>query len=264
MTYILATQKDAASNLGRFTDGNLTAEYPAVSSPLVRGELDCSKRWRLFMKSRKIVVTAALALALSIAGVGAPATAGPQPPSAQEGTKTTSFASESCKSQVLAIDMEADTSVCNVKVIETVGPVQVTTSKAEILKAVEGQSATVQAQALAAGAITYQNWSQTYYSGLTWEIMNGRVYWDGTYAWAASYRGYAGWHNCHAAGSISAGLVVSNIRNCNKPTAAASIVFRETFDWSFVVQGSPISGVCEMRTTYNRVGGHSAALSGIC
>jgi hypothetical protein len=90
------------------------------------------------------------------------------------------------------------------------------------------------------------------------------VYWDGTYAWDASYRGYAGSHICHAPGSLSAGLAISDVRNCNKPAAAAKAVFTETFDWSFVFKGSPIQGVCEMLTTYTAKGVHTARNSGVC
>jgi hypothetical protein len=202
--------------------------------------------------------------ALLIGGMAfaAPANAAPVPSAITPGTSTTTVRSTYCVAQLLAINANADTSVCNATVTTTTGPVQVASSRTAAA-AVSGQSAAVQAAA-ETGNIYYQDWSQTYYSGATWEIQKGRVYWDGTYAWDASHRGYAGNHTCHAPGSVSVGLAIFDVRNCNNPSASSSVTFTETFDWSFVAQGTGIQGVCEMLSKYTRTGVHTASLSGQC
>jgi len=219
---------------------------------------------KLTKKSRLlagIITTGALLVGgLTLA---APANAAPVSSAITPSTSTTAVRSAACVSQLLAINANADTSVCNATVVTTAGPVQLASSRSAVAAAVSGQSAQVQAAA-ETGTIYYQDWSQTYYSGGTWEIMKGRVYWDSTYVWQRTHRGYYGNHTCHAAGSISVGLAISNVRNCNDPSAASSVTLTETFDWSFIVQGTGIQGVCEMLTKYTKTGGHTASLSGAC
>jgi hypothetical protein len=217
---------------------------------------------------RSSVAATFLTLTIAIVTVGAavPANADPTASPLAAGTTSIVTPAASCASQVLQVDPGADTGVCDVTVTTTVSSPQVA-SDAEAMASLDGQSAAVVSQVQASaetGAIAYQDWSQTYYSGLTWEIQKGRVLFDKTYAWDASHRGYAGSHTCHAPGSISAGLAVSDVRNCNKPAAAASVTFTETFDWSFLFRGSSIEGACEMLSKYTARGVHTSSLSGSC
>jgi hypothetical protein len=217
------------------------------------------------MKSKRTQLFAALSLALLATGIAGPANAAPVPTPVAPGTTVTHVLSSACVAQLHVASPTADTSACEVTITSTSSAASIA-SPSQVSASVAGQPAAIVNQvqpAVENGIIYYVDWSQTYQSGLTWEIQKGRIFWDGTYAWQATHRGNTGTHTCHAPGSVAVGIVISNI-HCNDPGAATVATSTEIFDLSFIVQGSPVSGVCEMLSHYTKTGVHTAGLSGFC
>ncbi|MGL4339381.1 MAG: hypothetical protein ACRCSP_03010 [Rhodoglobus sp.] len=94
--------------------------------------------------------------------------------------------------------------------------------------------------AAAAGGITYRDWTHTYWGGTLVEKHQGRTLWDGSQAWIASYRGYAGQHICHSEGGIAIGWAVTPI-SCSNPGAGSSADAVYRFDASLIFSGSPVT-----------------------
>lgn len=165
-------------------------------------------------------------------------------------TQTTQVMSEECVQQVKSIAAEAGVSastgldLCTATVTTTESEVRVATpadmedyATGEGLT--EGETAALVARA-ASGSIMYRNWTHTYWGGSLVENHKGRTYWDGSRAWIASYRGYAGSHSCHTEGGIAVGWAVTPI-SCNKPGAGSWADALYRFDASVAFKGSPIT-----------------------
>lgn len=167
-----------------------------------------------------------------------------------DNTSQTSFTSRTCVAQVKAIAAKNGvsaapaTGLCSASITTTQSAViTATAAEARALAVQEGlnpSESEALVSAAAAGAISYRNWTNTYWGGSLVEKHAGRTYWDHSKAWIASYRGLAGSHTCHTEGGIAIGWAVTPI-SCARPGAGSSADAFYRFDASVGFRGSIIT-----------------------
>ena len=202
-----------------------------------------------------IVLGAALAAPANAEGAGSSNTSQPA-------------TSAACQSQLATIaksdpQFAIDHAGFCVGTVTTTNGVTQRETVAEAKADTSGMNASAKSQivaAAAAGAIYYQNWSQSYASaGVILEKQTGKILFDGTYAWQRTYRGYYGSHTCHAAGSFAIGYTITvDTSSCNDPVAAATATNTERFDATLFWKGFPVTTTIEMYSRYTAAGVHTA------
>lgn len=108
-----------------------------------------------------------------------------------------------------------------------------------------------------AGKIQSRTWTHTYWGGSIVEKHTGQTYYDGEKAWVKKYRNKTGSHTCQAAGSWAVGFNVT-VQSCNKPATGSSATSTERFRVSFLVSGSPIHFVADLKYKVNANGATTA------
>ena len=172
----------------------------------------------------------------------------------------------SCVDQVEAIaakagvDPSKELDMCKVQMATTVSaPHQLTPAEAAVVAKQEGLTG-LDAKNFVVAAAQYpvyvENW-RVEAKGKLWsykEVLKGRTFYDTKKAWVAKHRGYTGSYQCHAAGSYSVVVTISQ-NSCRKArTKANGVTHAETFDVSVFWKGFPISVTYQIRGTVSRFG----------